>query len=200
MAHTYPWEGNRKEFYTAIGYLCQHWNTLEMLYVHRASDLMGIKRDKHDLVFRHFGTVAIGNFLNEYAEHRIKSKKAREQLAYVVKFVDRCRINRNAIVHGWASDGDLDGIKIVSKPDQRRPKETEFTVGLKDIERVCEEIELAGRLTVAVGFLFNRKSVRFAKEFFGPSWRSRLHAKFPLPKLVMENPKTSRKPQRQHRP
>jgi hypothetical protein len=130
----------------------------------QASDIIGLKRTDHDLIFRHLGTVTIGVFMNEYAERHIKSAAAREQLAFVTKFVDRCRINRNAIVHGWVLEyGDLSAIRITSKADQRRRKETEFSISIEDVKQVCDDIEMAGQLTVAVSFLLHRTGSRRRK-------------------------------------
>jgi hypothetical protein len=188
MAKDYPWNGpaKEKEYYASVGYLTQQWNVLEILYCHRASDIMGLKRADHDLIFRHLGTVSIGTFMNEYAERHIKSVEARDQLAHVTKFVDLCRINRNAIVHGWVREyGDLSDIKITSRADQRRRNKTEFSISIEDIARVCDDIQMAGRLTFAMSLLFRKKGVSKAmQKLIGADWRSRLHAKPPLPKLV----------------
>lgn len=149
MAEDYPWNGRSKEFYASVGYLTQQWNVLEILYCHRASDIMGLKRTDHDLIFRHLGTVTIGTFMNEYAGRHIKSAARREQIAYVTKFVDRCRVNRNAIVHGWARDnGDLSAIRIESKADQRRREKTEFSISIEDVKRVWRR-DRVGRATNA---------------------------------------------------
>ena len=197
MAKDYPWnDGHRTEYYAAVGYLSQQWNVLEWLYCHRASEIMGLKRSQHDLIFRHLGIVSIGLFMDEYAESHIKSAAIREQVAYVTKFVHACRVNRNAIIHGRArEDSDLTAIKLLSKADQRRPKTTEFSISIDDIERVCSDIEMAGRLTVALSFLFLKKGrVKLAKELLGSDWRSRLHAKAPPPQPVRVGPP---KPQKQ---
>jgi hypothetical protein len=197
----YPWsnEGRWSEFYAAVGYLCQQWNVLELLYVHRASDIMGLKRAKHDLIFRHLGIVAIGEFMNDYAASHIKSKATRDQLAYVTNYVNGCRVNRNVIVHGWArSDSDQAAMKMTSKADQRRRKQSDFFVTLADINRVCDEIEMAGRLTVALSFLIGRGGVKTAKNLLGADWRPRLHAKPLLPKFVGAKPQTPPKPKPRH--
>lgn len=152
---------------------------------------MGLERDKHDILFRHLGTVAVGEFMNEYAEAHIKSKAAREQIAYVVKYVNACRINRNAIVHGRPEfNGPLKPVRIRQKPDQRRSKPAEFEIGIVDIARVCDEIEIAGKLVVAMSLLADRQGSRTAQRLLGKDWRARLHAKPPLPKLVAVSPQT----------
>jgi hypothetical protein len=197
MAKDYPWNDHakEKEYYASVGYLTQQWNILEMLYCHRASDIMGLKRADHDLIFRHLGTVSIGTFMNEYAERHIKSAAARDQLAHVTNFVNLCRINRNAIVHGWVREyGDLSHIKISSRADQRRRNKTEFSISIEDIARVCDDIQMAGRLTLAMSFLIHKKGVSKAmQKLIGADWQTRLHAKPLLPKLVAASPQKHQK-------
>ena len=199
----FPWnDGRRTEYYTAVGYLCDKWNVVDRLYCWRASDIMGIKRSKHHILFRHLGTVAIGEFMNEYAEAHIKSKATREQVAYVIKYVNACRVNRNAIVHGWADlhgVKGLDSIRVRPKPDQRRAKPKDFVIKLEDIARVCDEMEMAGRLTVAMSFLFDRRGIKTMKGLLGAEWRSRLHAKPPPPRFVGASPQTHPKPKARRR-
>jgi hypothetical protein len=197
----YPWRGHgdrNSEYYMAVGFLCQQWNAVERLYMHLASDIIRRDRSQHDLIFRHLGIVAVGDFMAEYAARFIRAKGTREQLGHVTKYVNQCRINRNTIVHGWARLGEYseqypEHIKIVSKAHQRRSKRSEFPVTLKDVARVCDEIEVAGQLSVRLEFLFAHQGIPIAKRILGDSWRTRLFAKPVLPKLVSVNQNTNQK-------
>jgi hypothetical protein len=194
----FPWRipgDSDAEYYTAVGFLCQQWNITEVMYTYLASDIMRRPHSEHDLIFRHLGIIAISEFMAEYADKYIGVARTKEQLAYVTKYVDRCRINRNAIVHGWArpSEKNPGHINIVAKPDQRRPKKTAFFVMLKDIARVCDEIEIAGNLCLGLPFLFRHSGIAHAKQVIGESWQEGLFAKPALPKLVSVNPNNPQK-------
>jgi hypothetical protein len=190
----YPWRGHRErdtEYYTAIGFLCQQWNIAEIFYTHLASDIMRRPRSEHDLIFRHLGIVAISEFMADYSDRYIRAKRDREQLAYVTKYVNQCRINRNAIVHGWANFHEHpENIEIKTKADQRRSKPSIFQVTLKDIATVCKEIEVAARLCISLQFLFPHQGTTTAKRIMGDAWQAKLFAKPALPKLVSVNPNT----------
>lgn len=197
----YPWTGHgepRNEYYTAVGFLCQQWNAVEWFYTHLASDIMRRKRVEHDLLFRHLGIVAVGEFMRDHAAVHIKRESTRDQLKHVTAYVNQCRINRNAIVHGLAAPRaeNPDSMTVRSKADQRRAKESEFPVSLSDIARVCQEIELAGSLSIRLEFLFGRNGLKTAKNLLGEDWHARLHAKPALPELVTVNPQEPRKRQR----
>lgn len=156
---------------------------------------MRMKRTKHDLLFRHLGTVAIGIFMREYAEANIKSKDTREQLEHVTQYVNACRVNRNAIVHSWPNLNDSsESITLKSWADKQRPKTREFTVKISDVRRVCEDCETAGLLSVRLQFLFGKGGIKYAKRLLGPEWRASLHAKPALPKLLGVNPHKPQKP------
>lgn len=190
----YPWTNNRDvEFYTGVGLLCHHWNIVERFYFHLASDIMRLPRSKHDVLFRHLGIVAISSFLREYAQDNIKVAATHEQIEHVIKFVDKCRKNRNTIVHGFATiDGNFDVIKIRTAADKYRPKTREFAVSLHDIGRACNDCEMAAWLCIALQFLFFKKGVKLAKSLLGADWRARLHVKPPLPRLLAVNPQSQK--------
>lgn len=186
---------NKIKFYAAIGHLCQQWIAVEYLYSRLASEMIGLKREKHDLLFRHLGIVAISDFLRDYAEAQKKPGSTREQIAHVTKYVNQCRINRNAIVHGSATVESMDSIRMQSPADKNRASKREFAVSLEDIRRVSDECETAGILSVRLQILISRKNLKTLKGIFGTEWRSILHAKPALPKLVAVSPQTHPKPQ-----
>lgn len=190
----------RKEYYAAVGYLCNQWNVVEHFYYQLASGLLGLEYKQKDILLRHFGTVAIGQFLNEWAAEKVKSKETREQLAFVSKYVEICRVNRNAIVHGiFAIVGDA-LFEITSKADQRRAKSRKFTVSLSEVRQCSMDCEHASSLCIGLQFALSHKGMRTAKKLFGPRWRARLLAKSPLPRELAGNPPNPPKPPRQPRP
>ena len=201
---TKPWKPWRREgqadYYAAVGYLCAEWNAVERIYSYLASDMMRLNRDKHDLLFRHMGIIAIGSFMQELAVANKKPRESIEQLEHVTKFVNICRINRNAIVHGHSdSDFDPKAIRMMSVPDRSRQRALHFTVSLPDVQRVCDDCSLIAVLALRLQFLFPRLRVGDMQDLFGGSWREKLFAKPPLPKLLAENPPKSPRPKRQPR-
>jgi hypothetical protein len=195
------WHKGEKDYYAAVGFLCNQWNIVEWFFYRLATDMLHLGREKHDVLFRHFGIVAIAQFLNEYAADHVKSEDTRQQLKFVTEFVDRCRINRNSIVHGIAHYRSEAEFEISSVADQRRPKGRKFPVKLADVQQCCNDCEWAGMLVIRMQFLVGKGGLKTAKSAFGASWREVLHAKPSLPKaLVAVNPQTPPKPQPLPRP
>lgn len=199
----HPWiHKGHKEYYAAVGYLCHQWNTVESLYSHLASDIMGFQDyKKHDIIFRHFGIVSIGEFMLEYADAHIPFEDAKLQLRHVVSYVNVCRINRNTIVHGFPEIGfDSADINFRSSPDNKRPKAREFKISIQDVQNTCDSCETAGLLAIRVPFLLTEQSRKLAKTQFAGKWNSLLLAKPPLPKqLGPENPQILAKRERQQK-
>lgn len=197
-----PWGGeDRKEYYAAVGYLCNQWNIVEWFFYRLATDMLHLGRDKHDVLFRHFGIVAISQFLNEYAASHIKQKATRDHLKHVTEFVNNCRINRNSIVHGIASAKGDELFEVRSQADQRRPKGRKFPVSVADVRQCCEDCERAGKLAMGLQFLLDKDGPKTARAIFGPRWRLRLLSKPSPPKILgAENPHTAPKQKRQPRP
>jgi hypothetical protein len=192
---------HQTDFYATVGYLCHQWNWLERIYGYLGSDILRLNRDKHDVLFRHFGFVALQTLMREYAEQYLRSKASIEQIRHVTQYVDNCRINRNAIVHGFPDDNfdPSKPLELLSYPDQRRSKVRTFSLSLNDVGRVCEEIQAASTMSMRLQFLFMRNGVGMGKRLFGHDWRAKLYAKPALPKLLVVNPPKPPKPRRQRR-
>jgi hypothetical protein len=188
----------RKEYFAFVGLLCNQWAAVERLYAHLASDIMGASRKRHDILFRHFGFAGLSMFLQEYAAATVRRKEFREHIAHVTKYVDVCRRNRNLIVHGFNAEINERSVATVRiYPDQRRAKTKTFRVSAKDVQRVCDNCEVAGRLIIQCQFLVSKRGVSGARRMFGDRWRARLLSKPALPRYLGEN---RRKPRKQKHP
>jgi hypothetical protein len=196
-----PWgSDDRKEYYAAVGYLCNQWNIVEWFYYRLATDMLHLGREEHDVLFRHFGIVAISQFLKEYAAKHVKAKATREQLQFVTDYVMSCRINRNAIVHGIASVS-IDGpFEVMSQADQRRPKPRKFYVTIPEVRQCCDDCERAGKLVMAMQFLLGKEGPTTARSIFGRRWRLRLLSRPGVPKILGASPQAAPKQKRQRRP
>jgi len=195
-----PWDGaeHAKTYYAAVGELCSIWSFVERLYSHLASDMMSPSRKYHDIVFRHFGFVALQKFLEEYADATIKKEAHRKHIAYISKYADRCRINRNLVVHAAIDRIDKKSTATATLfADQKRPKKREFQIRLSDILRIRNQCETVAMLMLRAQGL----SPRYQNTIRTLGKRRRvLLAKPALPRILGESPRKSRKPKPPPRP
>lgn len=188
---TVTWDNGFHErhtaYYAAVGYLCQQWNVVESLYYGIPCDIMKLSRGYRKLLFRHMGTTTIAEFLSDYAAEHL-SEKSQKQISHVNTYVDRCRQNRNLIVHGIRTTEPNSAQDAIRRnPDRKRKTVELFAVGLNDIRRVCEECDTAGGLVVRLQFHFEEHPADIVMRLAGADRiNSILYGKPDIPRLLVD--------------
>lgn len=200
MSHT--WEGGFHEtatgYYAAVGYLCHQWNNVEHFVYTLAAESLRLPNNMRTVLFRHMGVTSAISFINEYAEANF-SEEAQKALAYATTYADRCRINRNLIVHGFPENTNSGVDLIRSVPDKNRPSARLFPITIEAVRQVCRDCETAGMLLVRGQLIVAPDEIKVSLRKL-PNWpefEKVLHARPPLPVLLTATPQTSPKPQPQ---
>jgi hypothetical protein len=183
-------------YFAAVGFLCHQWNSVEETYHGLPCDIMGVGRQFHTLLFRHFGIRTVGTFLTDYAKSYISDAETIEQIKHVNAFVERCRTNRNIIVHGLVTDNPNTGMALIrTREDKNRSEPKHFVRSLKTVRRCCDDCEQARNTVIALQCLVVRSDkphpfeIGYEKKTGKPgSWREMLLAKPPLPHALGETP------------
>ena len=185
------------EYYAAVGFLCHQWNGVEHFVYGLASDAMQLERRFHGILFRHLGIKAVQTFIEDYAIEHLEAETL-AQIRHVNAYVDRCRINRNTIVHGLPTSDPQSGQPMVRAPaDRNRRTARNYPISVNAIRQVCDECEIAGLQLIQLQFLVmpDEKRAEFLENhIWGPGWEQSLHLKQPLPELLVANPHESPTP------
>jgi hypothetical protein len=103
-----------RDQFTALGLLASRWNTLEHLMRHFVSVYLGIPDDAGPLVLRYFGNTSITQALTEAAAIKEVDPEYRDAICHLGKLFDRCRENRNDVMHSvLAHSGSLETTRLI---------------------------------------------------------------------------------------
>lgn len=176
-------------YYAAVGYLCHQWNNVEHFVYGMASDIMQVERKYHGILFRHLSIKSLQEFLEDYASERLPAATL-EAVKFANAYVERCRVNRNVIIHGTPSSDPYTGTPIIrTRADKNRRIAKNYPISLEEIRRVCDDCDTAGWLLIRLQFLVlpEDKKAALQKAGFGAP---ALPERPPLPELLAGNPHT----------
>lgn len=155
MSHTWPggFHEANTGYYAAVGYLCHQWNNVEQFVYSLATQMMDVPFQMRNILFRHMGVPSTMIFIEDYSSTN-HEPTVFEQLKHVCKYVDRCRVNRNLIIHGFPTNDPETGAKIIeSRPDKNRKIAKSVPISIEAVRRVCMECERAGWLLIRGQFI-----------------------------------------------
>jgi hypothetical protein len=137
------------------------------------------------------GDVAISTRISVLMQTRGFHPNAIVLIKNALEFYDRCRQNRNSIIHAW-TQGSGYWAKMVRKSKDPRKMESEpFPCELEDVRRVAEEIQWLSRRLWILACLYEDGSL--AREISSPRT-------LPLPDVLWKHPLQGQtKPKRQPR-
>lgn len=201
MSHTWPggFHEDNTSYYAAVGYLCHQWNNVEHFVYSLANETLHLPNKTRSILFRHMGVTSAMVFVLDYASANHPAE-TQAQLKHVHNFVDRCRINRNLITHGFPENDVETGEQLLrSVPDKNRKFTRTVPISIEAVRRACMECETAGMLLVRAQLLVSPKDIMETIMRL-PTWpkdgEKALYAKPPLPVSLAENPQRSPTPKR----
>lgn len=189
MSNTWPggFHEQNTAYYASVGYLCHQWNNVEHFVYSLGSVTLSMPLKMHGILFRHMGVMSVLSFVEDYVAEHLRTDD-HEQIKHVKKYVDRCRMNRNIIIHGFPeSDAETGENFIRSMPDKNRKIAKSAPISVEAVRRVCEECEEAGMLLIHAQFLVDPSD--HLQSLFGEQIERTRYAKPPLPVFLGETPR-----------
>lgn len=83
----------------AIGYVVSTFNGLEVYFRSLVGFIAGLKSRQADAILTHIGNVTLAASLGSLARSVVDDQRVRDELEFCADLFERCRINRNLIVH-----------------------------------------------------------------------------------------------------
>jgi len=195
MSHT--WEGGFHEsatsYYAAVGYLCNQWGNVEHFVYSLGAVALHMPLSMHGILFRHMGVVSVLSFIQDYvAEHHAATHL--EQVQHIKAYVDRCRKNRNLIVHSTPRNSDEGAPILRTSPDKNRKVSKEYPISVEMVRNVCDECETAGWLLIRAQFFLSPQKLQddLKATQFWEGIEPTLFLKPPLPADLGANPHIAR--------
>jgi hypothetical protein len=158
-------EDCRKHFH-ALGVVSARWAHAEGCLHQLAREVLG--HEHADIILRHLGNVALGTMLGELVAATETNAHAKAAVAHALKMYDACRQNRNDLAHAIVHiESNAEALRLLKRPDQRRATERRFSVDLKTIRRVADDIYRMEGLIVCLfaTYLCRKKSERLFRQF-----------------------------------
>lgn len=195
------WDGAFHEsatsYYAAVGYLCHQWNNVEHFVHSLGAETLRLEFKTKSIVLRHIGVTSILTLIQEYSERHF-APEVHACLKHTSAYVDRCRINRNSIVHGFPETDSETGAEILRHmPDRQRAKPRTMPISTGAVRQVCMECEVAGTLLIRGQFLVAPPDKLLALRR-SETWavlEQGLYAKPALPESLVANPQKPPTPQ-----
>lgn len=195
MSHTWDrgFHESATSYYASVGYLCNQWGHVEHFVYTLGAVALDMPLKMHAILFRHMGVVSVMSFIQDYvAEHHPATHL--EQIRHVNAYVDRCRKNRNLIVHSTPRTAE-DGESILrTSPDKNRRVAKEYPISTEMVRQVCDECENAGWLLIRAQFILSPEAAQNELKKT-PTWGAierKLFLKPPLPADLAANPHIAR--------
>jgi hypothetical protein len=129
----------------AIGVVSFQWNHCEFWLFQLFCGIAELSDKKAWALVYDLGDVAISTRINVLMQTRGFHANALILIKNALEFYDRCRQNRNSIVHAW-TQGSGHWVKMVRKgKDPSKMPSEQFPCELEDVRRVAVEIQWLSR-------------------------------------------------------
>jgi hypothetical protein len=163
----------------AIGVVSFQWNHCEFWLFQLFCGIADLSDQKAWALVYDLGDNAISTRITVLMQTRGFHPNAIVLIENALEFYDRCRQNRNSIIHAW-TQGRGHWAKMVRKSkDPRTMESAPFPCELEDVRRVAEEIQWLSRRLWILACLYEDGSL--AREMSSPRT-------LPLPDVLWKHP------------
>ncbi|MGC2411850.1 MAG: hypothetical protein WA459_04010 [Stellaceae bacterium] len=184
-----------RDRFTALGLLSAKWNATEHKFRQFVSSYLGIvDDDAGPIVLRYFGNTSLTQALVEAAGLRETDDAYRDAINHLAKLFDRCRENRNDVMHSVVvHSGDLDASRLLKPISQNTRAAKVFPFALATLLQVIDGFG------TCLEFMYDIDMALQLRRLRGHGGRALLPRDKPplpdkLPQPAPEAPRTDRRP------
>ena len=123
----------------AMGCLNVEWSTCEYWAHATFGTVLGSKTNVAYAISHDMGDISLWNRIRDVAETRKFEAEDREALSYASKYYERCRTNRNQLVHFSLVMG-ANELRLARKKGPKLLEQQLFADSLEDVRRVCMDL------------------------------------------------------------
>jgi len=187
---------NQLRAFSSVGILMAHWNKAELFFSGIVSVLHGLGPKDSHLLTRHLGNVSLVKATLDVAHLKLSSDS--EMIALVehcCAFFDKCRTNRNLIVHSITSTEENQNLTLKNGPDHNRNKYRDFDCPIEAIQSVIFDVRQLETLSLETGLRCEDRNesilMHNGVDIFDEKQRTSI---FELPTLLVESLSSSETP------
>jgi hypothetical protein len=141
---TDPWLGIAESFFkdhlVALGMISIDWNASESLLRLVVAHYLELPEKYSPMIMRQLGNIAIVDLLLECSTIKETDQRFLAAISHLCKFYNRCRENRNDIMHSLATF-NFKTFDMEKPPSQKSKTAKVFRFELKDLRRVADDIK-----------------------------------------------------------
>jgi hypothetical protein len=135
----------------AIGVITYQWNHCEFWLFHLFCGIADLAKEKAWALVWDLGDVSIATRISVLMQSRGFHADATTLIKNALEFYDRCRQNRNSIVHAWTQARGYRLTLVRKSKDPGKMEHAPFPCELENIRGVAEEVQwLSRRLWILV--------------------------------------------------